>query len=298
MILILVALTAVLILLSLTLLRYRRELVRLTRQLDMIEDGSQIELAMSVRSKEFMALGRKLETLLHSFRTSRFQYERSQKELKQTISNMAHDIRTPLTSAAGYLQMLEECEDEKNRWRYTSIVRNRLDELSEMLEELFLYTKLTNEEFAIECRPIQVLPVLCDCMVDLYQVFDEQGVEPEVHFSDESLRVMATEESLGRIFRNLIHNALLHGAGGLCVVQTENRILFSNPIQDPSAIDPSQLFERFYKADRSRKKGSSGLGLAIVSELMQKLGGTVKAEIRGNELEIELTFLPGLEGVG
>ena len=92
------------------------------------------------------------------------------------------------------------------------------------------------------------------------------------------------------LHRNLINNALLHGAGGLCVVQKGDRITFSNPVENPSAIDPDQMFERFYKADSSRKKGSSGLGLAIVSELMRRMSGAVKAEIHGNFLEIELMF--------
>lgn len=290
MFLFIVVLILFIIVLLLILLHYRREIVRLTRQLDVIEEGSQIELSASARSKEFTALYQRLESLLQSFRTSRFQYERSQKQLKKTISNIAHDIRTPLTSAAGYLQMLEDCGDRDTQRRYISIVRSRLDELKEMLEELFLYTKLTNEEFVIECSPTPAFPVLCDCMVGLYHVFDEKGVEPEIRFSDESLLVSASSESLGRIFRNLINNALLHGAGGLCVVQKGDKIIFSNPVEDPSALDPEQLFERFYKADSSRKKGSSGLGLAIVSELMHRMGGTAKAEIHGNCLEIVLTF--------
>lgn len=290
MLLLIVVLIILLIIMFLTLLHYRREIVRLTRQLDVIEDGSQIELSASVRSKEFMALYQKLETLLGTFRASRFRYEKSQKQLKKTISNIAHDIRTPLTSAAGYLQMLEECRDMDTQKRYISIVQSRLDELKEMLEELFLYTKLTNEDFVLECGPTPVYPVLCDAMVGLYHVFDEQGVEPEIQFDDESLLVLASPESLGRIFRNLINNALLHGAGGLCVVQKGDRITFSNPVENPSAIDPDQMFERFYKADSSRKKGSSGLGLAIVSELMRRMGGAVKAEIHGNFLDIELTF--------
>lgn len=254
MLLLIVVLIILLTIMLLTLLHYRREIVRLTRQLDIIEDGSRIELSASVRSKEFMALYQKLETLLETFRASRFQYERSQKQLKKTISNLAHDIRTPLTSAAGYLQMLEECRDMDTQKRYISIVQSRLDELKEMLEELFLYTKLTNEDFVLECSPTPVFPVLCDAMVGLYHVFDEQGAEPEIQFEDESLLVLASPESLGRIFRNLINNALLHGAGGLCVVQKGDRITFSNPVENPSAIDPDQMFERFYKADSSRKR--------------------------------------------
>lgn len=290
MLFIVILLILILVILILMLLQYRREISRLTKQLSIIEEGSQIELSSSVRSKEFTALYQQLETLLQSFRTSRFQHEKSQKQLKKTISNIAHDIRTPLTSAAGYLQMLEECTDEDTRSRYITVIRNRLEELKDMLEELFLYTKLTNDDFILECSPTPVFPVLCDCMIGLYHAFDEQGFEPDVRFLDESLRVSASPESLGRIFRNLINNALLHGAGGLQVTQEDTVIVFSNPVSDPSSIDPDQLFERFYKADNTRKRGSSGLGLAIVNELMKRIGGTAEAKLSGNRLEIILTF--------
>lgn len=290
MILVLIVLILIIVGLILTLLRYRQEIMRLTSQLDVIENGSQIELTSGLRTKEVLALYKKLETLLHSFRLNRLQNERSQKQLKQTISNIAHDIRTPLTSAAGYLQMLEECEDPDKRRRYTSVIQNRLSELKEMLEELFLYTKLTNDDFILECCSTPVFPVLSDCMIGLYHVFDEKGIEPTVQFTDEAVSVLASKESLGRIFRNLINNALLHGTGGLDITQDGPVIIFSNPVEKPASIDPDQIFERFYKADTSRKKGSSGLGLAIVAELMRRMGGTANARLNGNHLEIVLTF--------
>lgn len=292
MLLILIVSAVLLLILLLTLLSYRQEIIRLTRQLDAIEKGSQIELSASIRTKDIQKLYKKLESLLVSFRENRLQHERSQKQLKKTISNIAHDIRTPLTSAAGYLQMLEDCEDPDTRKRYTSIIQSRLSELKDMLEELFLYTKLTNDDFTLECSPTPVFPVLCDCMVGLYHAFDERGIEPDVRFDDESLCILALPESLGRIFRNLIHNALLHGSGGLKITQHENVITFLNPVEDPSSIDPDQIFERFYKADTSRKKGSSGLGLAIVNELMKRMGGSASVQITDNHFVITLTFRP------
>lgn len=290
MLLILIVFSIVLLILLLMLLSYRQEIIRLTKQLDAIEKGSQIELSASIRTKDIQKLYKKLESLLVSFRESRLQHERSQKQLKKTISNIAHDIRTPLTSAAGYLQMLEDCENPETQKRYTAIIQSRLSELKEMLEELFLYTKLTNDDFTLECSPTPVFPVLCDCMVGLYHIFDEQGIEPDVRFDDEALSILASPESLGRIFRNLINNALLHGSGGLKISQHENVITFINPVDDPSTIDPDQIFQRFYKADTSRKRGSSGLGLAIVNELMKRMGGNASVQVTDNNFVMTLTF--------
>ena len=286
-----IIITILFLLLSFLYLRLRSDVRTGERQIEYIQkEKSAMKLSLPDSLPALRHIVEMVEEQRDEVMQMRREQQRKDQEMKEMISCISHDIRTPLTSAAGYLQMLEDCGDRDTQRRYISIVRSRLDELKEMLEELFLYTKLTNEEFVIECSPTPAFPVLCDCMVGLYHVFDEKGVEPEIRFSDESLLVSASPESLGRIFRNLINNALLHGAGGLCVVQKGDKIIFSNPVEDPSALDPEQLFERFYKADSSRKKGSSGLGLAIVSELMHRMGGTAKAKIHGNCLEIVLTF--------
>lgn len=100
----------------------------------------------------------------------------------------------------------------------------------------------------------------------------------------------ADEESLRRIFRNLIQNALLHGKGNVTVRQRGMRLTFENAVSDTSRPEPGQIFDRFYKADAARRKGSSGLGLFIVKELMEKMGGQARAELEGETLRIILEF--------
>lgn len=280
----------IIILLSIVIFRYRLEQKHLIRQLNCIKDGSCIELTTHIRSKNFILLYQELNTIFSSFQEGEQKYRHSQKQLKQTISNIAHDIRTPLTSAAGYLQMLKECEEKEKCFRYEYIIEKQLEELKNMLEELFLYTKLTSEDFTLECKSTAVFPILSDCMIELYHVFEERNIEPSIHFEDETVHVIASPESLGRIFRNLINNALLHGNGELFITQNGNKMTFSNSVSN-ELIDVSQIFERFYKADKSRRKGSSGLGLAIVKELIQQMDGQIEAHINGNILEISLTFL-------
>ena len=94
------------------------------------------------------------------------------------------------------------------------------------------------------------------------------------------------EECLRRIFHNLIQNALLHGRGGIVIRQTDRRLIFENLVSETSKPDPEQIFDRFYKADSARRKGSSGLGMFIVKELAVKMGGSVKAELEGEKLRI------------
>ena len=262
----------------------------LSRQLGEIERGSHMEIGVECRQREVLLLCRQLNRLRQQWFQNQRQYEKGEKQLKQNIASLAHDIRTPLTGAAGYVQLARECEEPKRRERYLQTADDRLKELEDMLEELFLYTKLTSAEFELNMSEIQALPLLGACLVGMYRQFEEKGVSPEVEFESEGFRVNADEECLRRVFHNLIQNGLLHGRGGLSIRQSGCGISFENLVSETSVPDPEQIFERFYKADSARRKGSSGLGLFIVKELMERMGGQVGAELNGQRLTIRLEF--------
>lgn len=271
-------------------IRSRMELRSLYRQLQEIEDGSQLELAVNSRQRIMLALCQKLNSILTDKDRRHIQYERAEKRLKQNVAGLAHDIRTPLTGAIGYTQLAQECADDVRRVHYLQTVEARLAELEDMLEEMFLYTKVTSEDFRLSVKKVQLLPLLGDCLLSLYARFEKAGVSPEVSFASEGACVQADEEALRRVFLNLIQNALIHGAGGLAIVQQADGIFFENPVAEVSRPNTEQMFDIFYKDDPSRGKGSSGLGLFVVRELMQKMGGDVTAELDGNLLRIRLVF--------
>lgn len=262
----------------------------LNMQLEEIERGSHMELGAGSRQKDVLALCRRLNRLQRRWFQMQRQYEKAEKQLKQNITSLAHDIRTPLTGAAGYIQLAQECEDPERQEHYLQTAGDRLKELGDMLEELFLYTKLTSAEFEPNLCEIQILPLLSECLVGFYRQFEEKEISPEVEFESESLRLQADEECLRRIFHNLIQNALLHGRGGIAIRQSGRYLIFENLVSETSRPDPEQIFDRFYKADSARRKGSSGLGLFIVKELAERLGGSVEAELEGEKLRITLLF--------
>ena len=258
----------------------------LRRQLEEIERGSHMEIGVGCRQRDVLELCRQLNRLRQYWFQNQRQYEKAEKQLKQNITSLAHDIRTPLTGAAGYVQLAQECEDSSRREHYLNTADNRLMELGDMLEELFLYTKLTSEGFELNMSEIQVLPFLSDCLVGFYRQFEEKGITPQVEFESEGLKIWADEECLRRIFHNLIRNALLHGEGGIVIRQKGRCLIFENLVSDNGKPDMDQIFERFYKADSSRRKGSSGLGLFIVKELAERMGGSVRAELSGEKFRI------------
>ena len=271
-------------------IRYRAELKSLYRQLEEVAAGSHIELTLNSRCKPLLALCRMLNHVLQARDRDYLQYDQAEKRLKQDITSLAHDIRTPLTGAFGYVQLAQECSDAEKRQHYLDAVERRLRELEDMLEELFLYTKVTGEDFRLSPESLQVLPLLGECLLGLYARFQEAGTAPAVSFETEDFRVMADQEALRRVFLNLITNALVHGTGDISILQTGNRIAFENPIPEGNPPNPEQLFDRFYKSDPARRKGSSGLGLFIVRELMRKMGGETGAQLEEGKLRITLYF--------
>lgn len=271
----------------------RRAVCVICAQLDEIERGSHIELTADSRQKLLLALCGKLNRILAEKDKRYRQHEKAEKQLKQNITSLAHDIRTPLTGAFGYVQMAQECGEAGRRDHYLIAAGNRMSELESMLEELFLYAKLTNEEFTLSVKKIQALPLLGSCLLSLYSRFEEMGVAPETSFEEEGFWVWADEEALRRIFLNLIQNALSHGMGGICIVQRENSLFFENSVSTDCSLNPELVFDRFYKADSARGKGSSGLGLFIVKELMERMGGSVRAEKKDGMFRVELAFAAG-----
>ncbi len=286
----LLILAMVCIVLGIFYLRLRMELRFLYKQLEEIERGSHMKLAVNSRQRQMLALCRKLNEILASRDHAHIQYERGEKRLKQDITSLAHDIRTPLTGASGYVQLAQECDDLEKKEHYLQAAGVRLSQLEDMLEEMFLYTKLAGEDFTLSIGKVQVLPLLSECLLGLYAKFEEMGISPEVAFESEGLCVRADEEALRRVFLNLLQNALIHGVGTITITQKGSSLTFENPVPESSYPDPEQLFDRFYKVDPARRKGSSGLGLFIVKELMERMEGEVWAEFEGGVLRIGLKF--------
>lgn len=293
------------------------------RQLETIQEGSHIQLTVTTRQRPLLTLCRILNRILSSRDRNQIQYEQAQKQLKQNITNLAHDIRTPLTGASGYLQLARECHDAAKNDHYLASAGRRLNELEDMLEKLFLYTKLTNEAYVFPEEnklSIQLLPLLSECLLSLYTDFEEKKILPEIHFRQEGFRVRADEDSLRRIFLNLLQNALIHGENSLTITQFGpgeypllpdysefsldisdkdgttgplswgGCLIFENPVPQDVSPDPRQIFDLFYKADKARKKSSSGLGLFIVKELLERMGGKAEAEFHDGILKILLYF--------
>lgn len=219
---------------------------------------------------------------------------RHQQEFQRDLSSLSHDIRTPLMGAKGHLQLARDEADPDQREQHLDAAVARIDATTELLDQLFAYTKSADPDLALTVEPVALKPFAEEILLGQYPAFEERGWEPQVAFEDDTLTVDADRDALGRILTNLVVNALRHGlaAPRISAKREGDRVLLSvsNAVADPGSIDAARLFDRFYQADATRAAAGSGLGLAICANLARAMGMDIAAEVKGDVLVITLAM--------
>lgn len=274
---------------------YRRQIREICRHLSfMKKQKTNMRLTSGLPFPELNELIDGINDIVDQSREIREDVWNNEARLKQTITNLSHDIRTPLTSLDGYFQLLMQSDSEEERQKYIRIIQTRIGSLNSMLEELFTYTRLQDEDYEIETETVDFGKCVYDVVFSFYEEFQKKGIEPEADFCEERLYTMGNEEALRRVLQNLIKNALLHGNSriSLRLFQENGRAVFlcSNDTEHPEEIDMSQVFERFYKADSARTHTSAGLGLSIAKGLAERMGGSADASLDANIFTVCLEF--------
>lgn len=270
---------------------YRNQIKVLQKQLLFIkENNSNLRITQEIVYPEINELVSQLNELLKRHKKLEQEVYRKECSLKNLITSISHDIRTPLTSLDGYFELLKDCKEEKERERYYEIINGRIGSLKDLLEQLFLYMKLQNDSYVLETTKCNLTKLLYNCMFGFYQEFTNRGIEPKISLPENEVFVKANEIGLTRAFQNVIQNVLEHGKDQfmLTTVENENQISieFHNTFDEENPIDLAMVFERFYKADQARTHTSTGLGLSIAKELIEKMGGTISASTTRNKFTI------------
>lgn len=212
-------------------------------------------------------------------------------ELKDAVTNISHDLRTPLTAVSGYLELLDKEELKEDAARYLSCIRNRTEALKSLTEELFRYTtSLSAEKMTLE--PLDIRTVLEESLLCLYGAMVQKEMVPEVQIPEVPVIRQLNRPALLRIFSNILQNALKYGEGALSVsLQESGEILFSNPAPSLDPVQVQKLFNRFFTVENA--KNSTGLGLSIAKTLVQEMQGEITAEYKKNRLSIRILFREG-----
>lgn len=239
------------------------------------------------------SLTKALNTYLIYVRKEKEKTREKEQLISDIYTNLAHDIRTPLTSLRGYFQLLETCRDDSKRKQYMEIIESRIFVLQDMLEELFTYTKLKNDAYSIKLEPCCLNKILKDLILSFYEEWSIRGITPNIEITDEIVMFRGNRAGIERAISNILKNAAEHGEEYIDIKLTrkENIVLeVANKITNYENIDVALVFERFYKADSARNKMSTGLGLAIAKEFINRMGGEISASIRDEKFIVRIVL--------
>jgi signal transduction histidine kinase len=237
-----------------------------------------------------------LNQLLELRQEERARYRRKEQELRRQIANVSHDLRTPLTSILGYLQLLEgDGLSPERKAEYLAVIEGRARTLQTFIAAFYDLSRIEGGELPLEREQVDLRRALSDQLAASYGQIEEAGLDMEVELADGLPPVWADSGAAARIFSNLLTNALRHGKDALSVrlYRAGNVIVsaFSNRAEGLTAEDAAHVFERFYTADKMRTGQSTGLGLAIVKALAERMGHTAAARWEDGVFTIEVRWV-------
>ena len=288
-------LAGIIILQSIIIWKYQRQVKDICRQLAfLMKHDSNMLIHREFGLGGIGMLSDRLNDLLELRRKEKRYYQEKETLIADTYTNLSHDIRTPLTSLDGYFQLMEACENVEEQRRYLNIIHERIHSLNEMLEELFMFTKVKNESYRLELTSCCINRILKETVFSYYDDWVRREIQPDIQITEEQLYIDGNKQGLSRIIQNVIKNGLDHGEKKIRIVlkREQNRAVLriSNQVIASEQIDIEHVFDRFYKADAARSKTSTGLGLSIAREFVRRMNGEIGAKIEENEFIVEMSF--------
>ena len=275
--------------------KYQRQVKDICRQLAfLMKHDSNMLIHREFGLGGIGMLSDRLNDLLELRRKEKQYYQEKETLIADTYTNLSYDIRTPLTSLDGYFQLMEACENVEEQRRYLNIIHERIHSLNEMLEELFMFTKLKNESYRLELTSCCINRILKETVFSYYDDWVRREIQPDIQITEEQLYIDGNKQGLSRIIQNVIKNGLDHGKKKIRIVlkreQNQAVLRISNQVTASEQIDIEHVFDRFYKADAARSKTSTGLGLSIAREFVRRMNGEIGAKIEENEFIVEMSF--------
>jgi signal transduction histidine kinase len=290
-------LAVVILILLVRLIVIKKNIREATEELKKTRDeeyNRQVRITLSDRDMERLAA--ELNKNIDYQKSLKLETEQSRQSIKQSVADIAHDLRTPLTVIKGNLQMLDKEELSPKARENLKISEQKADNLKEMVDEFFEMSVLESDSGPVEFEKIDIVGFLAEFIVENENLIREKNLTPEINFPEKSVFVKADRKMLERVFNNLMTNILKYAEESffLTVEEQESgcRILMGNKVKDPASIDVDRIFDRTYRADKARSVGGAGLGLYIAKLLIEKQKGSIGAELKDDKLIFEI-MAPG-----
>lgn len=256
--------------------------------------GTNERVRTNSHNKKLSQFANEINRLIHLYKENERYLEKREIQLKEEITNISHDLRTPLTSIKGFSELLldeELSHSEKNE--YLSIVQGKIDVLTTQVDLFYELWSIDSSDHKLEMKPIALNEIIEEKMLMFYQTFYEKELDVIADHLQET-RIIANEEAVDRILTNMIQNALRYAKSYVRITLFEEQdftcFRMINDTKSLTEEDLSRIFSRGYRKDQSRGDGQLGLGLHIVQQLMQKQGGKVLADVEDEEFTLDILF--------
>lgn len=244
---------------------------------------------ISSRDRSMKSLAESINGQLRMLRSKRHLYKQGDLAVKETITNISHDLRTPLTAICGYLDLLEEEEKSEAAAQYLSIIKNRTKVLAQLTEELFCYSLTASSPLSALSEDVVLNHALEESVLAHYAALKGCGITPGIFMPEEKIIRKLNKTSLLRIFENILSNAIKYSTGDLQItLSKQGEIIFSNHAPGLSKVDIQKLFDRLYTVETGKK--STGIGLAIAKSLTEQMHGTIASHYTNGVLSISIWF--------
>lgn len=279
------------------LLFIKKELKNILNQLknyNIRKTEKKIDITLLDKDIEKMAI--EINNLIDLHALSNIEKKSAERELKQAIANISHDLRTPLTSILGYIQLIEKPEvTDEERKEYLAIAKDRAKRLQILLNDFFELSVIESVDHSLKLEKLGLNSIVEEIAINLYDQFNEQQIVPSIKIPQEQMNIIGDESAIKRVIENLVINAIRYSDGSVSITLEKNNtkvnLTISNDVKDITEKDVELFFNRFYTADQTRSGKGTGLGLSIAKALMDKMNGKLSAELKDSWLYVKCSWI-------
>lgn len=285
-----------LIILTVKYIRMKKQIRYLTGQINDLADGaSEKMLDMSLVDRDLEKLSGAINKHYAKQRYTVVRVVQHEQRLKESIANISHDLRTPLTVLMGHLQLVRKSDLTQEQNRRVETALHKAERMKELMETFYDLSLIDSEQAAPVKERINFSNLLLDFLTENAPLLESRNIIPDIRLPGCSVFLDTDRIMMERILQNLLSNAVRYCAGDIMISLSDEgngKVVFcmENTVPAGTKIDTARIFDRFYTGDPSRHGESTGLGLAVVKVLTEKLGGEIGAGVRGDVLWIKAEY--------
>lgn len=275
---------------------YKRDLKSISKELEFISGKSldNRKIKITGNSKDINRLINSINQLLAEKQDLNIRQERREKEIKEMIASISHDLRTPLTSIKGYTDLLIKKTTDPEDKKKLNIIKSRTEIMSDLIYSFYELSRLELKEYDFQLEYVDIKEILLELVASYYEKFQEKNIIPNINIEGDDLLVIGDEKSIVRILINIIDNAFKYSKSIIDIEVRDGEefisMEFINDVENFNQADVKRIFDKFYIMDTSRQSESTGLGLFITRELINNMGHEIEADFEDEKIKIKIKW--------